>query len=219
LLKLGFVVAQSTVAKYMAKKGDLPPSGQSWSTFLRNHMPHIAAIDLFVVPTIGFRLLYALVIVRLARRELLWINVTAHPTAEWIAQQITEAFPWDEAPRYLIRDRDAVYGTVVTRRLRAMGIRDKPISAGSPWQNGFAERLIGTVRRECVDHLIVLGEAHLRRVLIKFATYYNECRIHRSLNKDAPFIERSSASAPSHHDLFLAAFITNIAGPNSQHTG
>src|SRR5882724_7627850 len=137
LLKLGFVVAQSTVAKYMAKKGDDPPAGQSWSTFLRNHMPHIAAIDLFVVPTIGFRLLYALVIVRLARRELVWINVTAHPTAEWVARQITEAFPWDDAPRYLIRDRDAVYGSVVTRRLRGMGIRDKPISAGSPWQNGF----------------------------------------------------------------------------------
>jgi transposase InsO family protein len=175
------------VSKYMAKKGGDPPAGQSWSTFLRNHMPHIAAIDLFVVPTIGFRLLHALVIVRLARRELVWINVTAHPTAEWIAQQITEAFPWEEAPRYLIRDRDAVYGSVVTRRLRAMGIRDKPISAGSPWQNGFAERLIGTIRRECVDHLIVLGEAHLRQVLIKFATYYNECRIHRALNKDAPF--------------------------------
>jgi transposase InsO family protein len=195
LLKLGFTVAQSTVAKYMAKKGD-DPSGQSWSTFLRNHMPHIAAIDLFVVPTIGFRLLYALVIVRLARRELVWINVTAHPTADWITQQITEAFPWDEAPRYLIRDRDAIYGAVFTRRLRAMGIRDKPISAGSPWQNCFAERLIGTIRRECVDHLIVFGEAHLRRVLFKFATYYNECRIHRSLNKDAPFhraIERLGA--------------------------
>ena len=130
LLKLGFTVAQSTVAKYMAKKGD-DPSGQSWGTFLRNHMPHIAAI-------------YALVIVRLARRELVWINVTAHPTADWIAQQITEAFPWDEAPRYLIRDRDAVYGAVVTRRLRAMGIRDKPISAGSPWQNCFAARSGGS---------------------------------------------------------------------------
>src|SRR5712691_3636508 len=153
----------------------------SWGTFLRNHAPHIAAMDLFVVPTIGFNLLYVLVIVRLARRELVWINVTAHPTAEWITQQITEAFPWNEAPRYLIRDRDAVYGAVVTRRLRAMGIRDKPISAGSPWQDGFAERLIGTIRRECVDHLVVFGEAHLRRVLIKFAAYYNECRIHRSL--------------------------------------
>ena len=110
--------------------------------------------------------------------------MTAHPTADWIAQQITEAFPWDKAPRYLIRDRDAVYGSVVTRRLRAMGIRDKPISAV---RTPFAERLIGTILRECVDHLIVFGEAHLRRILIKFATYYNECRIHRSLNKDAPY--------------------------------
>ncbi len=112
----------------------------SWGTFLRNHAPHIAAMDLFVVPTIGFNLLYVLVIVRLARRELVWINVTAHPTAEWIAQQITEAFPWNEAPRYLLRDRDGTYGAAVTRRLRAMGIRDKPIAPGSPWQNGFAER-------------------------------------------------------------------------------
>jgi transposase InsO family protein len=185
LLKLGFTVAQSTVAKYMAKQGH-DHSGQSWSTFLRNHMPQIAAIDLFVVPTIGFRLIYGLVVVQLARRELVWINVTSHPTADWIAQQITEAFPWDQVPRYLIRDRDAVYGAVVTRRLRAMGIRDKPISAGSPWQNGFAERLIGTLRRECVDHVIVLSEAHLRRTLTKFADYYNNVRVHRALAQDAP---------------------------------
>jgi hypothetical protein len=137
LLRLGFTVAQPTVAKSMAKQGD-SRSGQSWGTFLHNHLPHIAAMDLFVVPTIAFVQLYVLVIVRLARRELVWINVTLHPMADWIAHQITEAFPWDEAPRYLIRDRDAVYGAVVTRRLRAMGIRDKPISAGSPWQNGFA---------------------------------------------------------------------------------
>jgi transposase InsO family protein len=136
----------------MAKPGD-GHSGQNWGTFLRNHRPHIAAMDLFVVPTIRFVQLYVLVIVRLARRELVWVNVTAHPTAESIAQQITEAFPWDAAPRYLIRDRDAVYGAVVTRRLRAMGIRDKPTSAGSPWQDCYAERLIGTIRRECVDHL------------------------------------------------------------------
>lgn len=185
LLKLGFSVAQSTVAKYMAKSGD--PPGQSWGTFLRNHAPHIAAMDLCVVPTIGFGLLYVLVIVRLARRDLVWISVTAHPTSEWVAQQITEAFPWSEAPRYLIRDRDAIYGAAVTRRLRAMGIRDKPISPGSPWQNGYAERLIGTIRRECLDHLIVLGQTHLRRTLLKFAAYYNESRTHRSLNKDAPF--------------------------------
>jgi transposase InsO family protein len=185
LLKLGFVVAQSTVAKYMAR-ADGNPSGQRWGTFVRNHLPHIAAMDLFVVPTIGFDLLYVLVIVRLARRELVWINVTAHPTAEWIAQQITEAFPWNEAPRYLIHDRDAVYGSVVTRRLRAMGIRDRPIAPGSPWQNCFAERVIGTIRRECVDHVIVLGEQHLRQILKSYADYYNRFRTHRSLAKDSP---------------------------------
>lgn len=184
LLKLGFEVAQSSVAKYMVKRCG-PPS-QGWRTFLRNHAPDIAAMDLFVVPTIGFDLLYVLVIVRLARRNLVWINVTPNPTAEWIARQITEAFPWNEAPRYLIRDRDGVYGTLVTRRLRAMGIRDKPIASGSPWQNGFAERLIGSIRRECVDHVVVLGEAHLRRILAKYAAYYNALRTHRSLGKDAP---------------------------------
>jgi transposase InsO family protein len=143
-------------------------------------------MDLFVVPTIGFDLLYAFVIVRLDRRDLVWINVTANPTAEWVARQITEAFPWDEAPHYLIRDRDRIYGSVVTRRLRAMGIRDKPTAPASPWQNGFAERLIGSIRRECVDHIIVLGEMHLRRVLKSYADYYNSVRTHRSLNKDAP---------------------------------
>src|SRR6266853_2114475 len=171
LLKLGFDVAQSSVAKYMVKRCG-PPS-QGWRTFLRNHAPDLAAMDLFIVPTIGFDLLYGLVIVRLARRDLVWINVTRHPTADWIARQITEAFPWTEAPRYLIRDRDAIYGTAVTRRLRAMGIRDKPIAAGSPWQNSFAERLIGSIRRECVDHVIALSEQHLRQVLKSYASYYN----------------------------------------------
>jgi hypothetical protein len=161
LLKLGFEVAQSSVAKYMVKRRG-PPS-QGWRAFLRNHAPDIAAMDLFVVPTIGFDLLYAFVIVGLGRRELIWINVTTNPTAEWIAGQLTEAFPWNEAPHYIIRDRDRIYGTIVTRRLRAMGIRDRPIAPTSPWQNGFAERLIGSIRRECVDHIIVLVEAHLRR--------------------------------------------------------
>src|SRR5229473_3268337 len=130
LLKLGFDVAQSTVAKYMERRRG-PPS-QGWKTFLRNHAPHIGAVDLFVVPTIGFKLLYGLVVLRLGRRQLVWTNVTAHPTAEWIARQITEAFPWDAAPRYLIRDRDTSYGATVTRRLRAMGIRDRPITPRSP---------------------------------------------------------------------------------------
>jgi transposase InsO family protein len=162
-----------------------PPS-QGWRTFLRNHAPDIAAMDLFVVPTIGFRLLYAFVIVRLDRRDLVWINVTASPTAEWVARQITEAFPWNEAPRYMVRDRDRIYGAVVTRRLRAMGIRDRPTAPASPWQNGIAERLIGSIRRECLDHAIVWGEPHLRRILRSYASYYDNVRTHRSLNKDAP---------------------------------
>ena len=184
LLKLGFEVAQSSVAKYMVKQAGAPSQG--WPTFLRNHAPNIAAMDLFVVPTIGFDMLYAFVIVRLDRRDLIWINVEAIPTAEWIARQITEAFPWSETPKYLIRDRDRAYGAVVTRRLRAMGIRDKPIAPASPWQNGFAERLIGSIRRECVGHFIILGEAHLRRILRTYARYYNEVRTHRSLDKDPP---------------------------------
>ena len=184
LLKLGFEIAQSSVAKYMVKRCGPPSLG--WSTFLRNHAPDIAAMDFFVVPTIGFKLLYGFVIIRPDRRDLAWINVTTNPTADWIARQITEAFPWNEAPRYMIRDRDRIYGTVVTRRLRAMGIRDKPIAPASPWQNGFAERLIGSLRRECLDHIIVLGEEHLRRILKSYADYYNGVRTHRSLNKDAP---------------------------------
>src|ERR1700722_18841889 len=183
-LKLGFAVAQSSVPKDMGKRRG-PPS-QGWRTFLHNHAPDIAAMDLFVVPTIDFDLLYALIIVRLERRDLVWINVTTNPTAEWIARQLTEAFPWDEAPHYLILDRDRIYGSVVRRRLRAMGIRDKPTAPASPWQNGFAERLIGSIRRECVDHIIVLGEMHLRRKLISYAAYYNSVRTHRSLYKDAP---------------------------------
>jgi transposase InsO family protein len=184
LLKLGFSVAQSTVAKYMVKRRG-PPS-QGWRTFLRNHAPDIAAMDLFVVPTIDFKLLYGFVIVRIDRRDLVWINVTTNPTAEWIARQITEAFPWDSAPGYMIRDRDRIYGAVVARRLRAMCIRDKPIAPASPWQNGFAERLIGSIRRECLDHIIVSGEAHLRRILISYAAYCNSVRTHRSLHKDTP---------------------------------
>ena len=184
LLKLGLAVAQSSVAKYMVKRRG-PPS-QGWCTFLHNHAPDIAAMDLFVVPTIGFDLLYALVIVRLDRRELVWISVTTNPNAEWVARQITEAFPWNEAPRYMIRDRDRIYGAVVTRRLHAMGIRDKPIAPASPWQNGFAERLIGSIRHECLDHVIIRGEAHLRRILRSYAMYYNKIRTHRSLDKDAP---------------------------------
>lgn len=184
LLKLGIEIGQTSVAKYMARRRG-PPS-QGWKTFLRNHADGIAAMDLFVVPTISFRLLYGLLIMGHGRRQILWLGVTAHPTAEWIANQLTEACGWEQAPRYLIRDRDRAYGEVFIRRLRSMGIRDRPTSPRSPWQNGYAERLIGSIRRECLDYVVVFGERHLRHVLQSYMNYYNETRTHLSLDKDAP---------------------------------
>ena len=145
LLKLGIEVAQSTVAKYMARNGRGRP--QTWKTFLRNHAAGVGAMDFLIVPTVGFRLLFVLVVLRHERRRLISLSVTDHPTAEWIARQITDAFPWDEAPDYMVRDRDRCYGHAVTTRLAAMGIRDHPIALRSPWQNGRAERLIGSIRR------------------------------------------------------------------------
>jgi len=143
-------------------------------------------MDLFVVPTINFSLLYAVVIVRKDRRALVWVNVTRSPSADWVARQLTEAFPREEALGYLIRDNDRIYGNVVLRRIRVMGIRDKPIAPAASWQNGFAERLIGSIRRECLDHLVVLSEAQLCRILRNYSGYYNKIRTHRSLDKDAP---------------------------------
>src|ERR1700726_225716 len=184
LLKLGIDIGQTSVAKYMVKRRG-PPS-QGWKTFLHNHADGIAAIDLFVVPTISFRLLYGLLIMGHGRRHILWFGVTAHPTAEWIANQVTEACGWDKAPRYLIRDRDGAYGEGLISSLRSIGIRDRPTSARSPWQNGYAERLIGSIRRECLDHVVVFGERHLRHVLLSYMKYHNEIRTHLSLEKDAP---------------------------------
>jgi transposase InsO family protein len=184
LLMLGFQVAQSTVSKYMVR-GQNPPS-QTCKTFLQNHAEAIAAIDMCVVPTLTFDLLFAFLVLGHGRRQLLWFEVTRHPTAEWLARQITEAFPWASAPAYLVRDNDRAYGHVFRSRVRAMGIRDRPISPGSPWQNGIAERLIGTVRRECLDRILIFGESHLRRVLASYAAYYNQTRTHLALQKDAP---------------------------------
>jgi transposase InsO family protein len=184
LLMLDFEVAQSTVSKYMTR-GRRRPS-QSWKTFLRNHAHAIAAVDLCIVSTVTFERLFAFLVVSHGRRQLLWIEVTRHLTAEWLARQITEAFPWASAPAHLVRDNDRAYGHVFTTRVSAMGIRDRPISPGSPWQNGIAERLIGTLRRECLDHVAIFGERHLRRVLSRYAAYYNQTRPHRSLRKDAP---------------------------------
>lgn len=189
LLMLGIEVAQSTVAKYMCRRDR--PTSQGWKTFLRNHAAGIASIDLFVVRSISFKLLYGLVILGHLRRRLVRVSVTSNPTAEWIAGQVTEAFPWDEAPRHLIRDRDRSFGPAYTRRIRAMGIRDHPTAARSPWQNGHVERLIGSIRRECLDHMVVFGEADLRRVLKAYASYYNRIRTHLSLRKDAPLFRGS----------------------------
>jgi transposase InsO family protein len=184
LLKLGIDVGQTTVAKYMAKR-KRPPS-QGWRIFLCNHADAIASMDMFVVPTISFRLMYGLLILRHSRRELLWLAVTAHPSAEWLARQLTEACGWNEVPRYLIRDRDGAYSAAFVRRVGTMGIRDRPTSARSPWQNGYAERLIGSIRRECLDHVVVFGERHLRHLLHSYQKYYNDVRTHLSLKKDAP---------------------------------
>jgi len=192
LLKVGIDVAQSTMAKYMVK--DQRPPSQSWKTFLRNHADGIASVDFLVVPTASFKLLFGLVILRHHQRRLVHVAVTAHPTADWIARQISEAFPWDSAPRYLIRDRDGAYEEAFRRRVSAIGIRDRPTAPRSPWQNGHVERLVGSIRRECLDHTIIFGEAHLRRVLRACANYYNATRTHLSLAKDAPLhraIQRS----------------------------
>src|SRR5260370_1988561 len=184
LLKLGFEIAESTVSKYMIRRRG-PPS-QTWRTFLRNHADAIAAIDLCVVPTLTFECLFAFLVLGHGRRQLLWFAVTRHPTAEWLAQQIVEAFPWDTAPRYLIRDNDGAYGQAFTNRVRTMGIRDRPISPRSPWQNPYVERLIWTLPRACFDHVLIYSERHLRRILTLYSLYYNETRTHLGLGKDAP---------------------------------
>jgi transposase InsO family protein len=187
LLMLGIEVAQSTVAKYM--KRTLRPLSQGWQTFLRNQTADIASIDLFVVRTISFKLLYGLVILRHARRRLLSIGATSNPTAEWITGQVTDGFPWDEAPRHLIRDRDGAFGPAHTRRTNADPRR--PTAPRSPRQNGHVERLIGSIRRDRFDHAIVFDQAHLRRVLKTYASYYNKVRTHLSLEKNAPDFRRA----------------------------
>ncbi len=184
LALLGYDVSQATVAKYM-KRPSGPPS-QTWKTFLKNHVSDIAAIDFFVVPTVTFRLLYGFLVLRHERREIVHFAVTANPTAAWTAQQITEAFPWDEAPRYILRDRDGIYGEEFTARVKAMTIEEVLTAPRSPWQNPYVERLIGSIRRECLGHVIVLGEEHLRRILRSYLAYYHEDRIHQSLDQRPP---------------------------------
>ena len=181
---LGYRVSERTVAKYLVPSKK-PPS-QTWKTFLKNHAHDIVAIDFFTVPTVTFRVLFCFIILRHDRRRVVYLNVTEHPTEQWTTQQLIESFPWDESSRYLLRDRDAIYGASFRHRIKNMGMKEVIISRRSPWQNPFIERLIGSIRRECMDHFIVLNEAHLLRILIEYLHYYHESRPHLSLDRNAP---------------------------------
>jgi len=184
LLKLGLSLAQSTVSKYLPRNRK-PPS-QSWRTFLRNHLREAIAIDFAVVSTVTFGQLYVFAVLSLERRRLLHINVTAHPTAAWTAQQMVEALPEETALRYLIRDRDSIYGAEFQRRIAGMGLGEVPIAPRSPWPNRYAERFVGSLRRECLDHVTALNERHVCRIVSAYAHYYNRVRTHLALEKDAP---------------------------------
>jgi putative transposase len=183
LLKPGIDVGQASVAKYMMRR-EKPPS-QTWRTFLKNHLHQIAAADFFVVPTATCRLLFVLVILAHERRRIVHVAVTDHPTAAWTAQQLREAFPWNEAPRYLFRDRDSAFYAWTTTAA-AIGIEEILTAPRSPWQNGYAERLIGSIRRECLDHIIIANARGLRRALTAYVAYYLKSRTHLSLNEDSP---------------------------------
>jgi putative transposase len=187
-LKLGFELSQATVAKYLVRHRR-PPS-QNWRTFLNNHMYSLVSADFFVVPTITFRLLFVFVILSHDRRRPIHLAVTANPTAEWTSRQLLEAFPWDSAPRYLLRDRDACYGKEFHEATGWLGIREVLTAPRSPWQNPYIERLIGTIRRKCLDHVIAPNEAGLRRILKFYLEYYERTRTHLSLDKDAPIPRR-----------------------------
>jgi putative transposase len=183
LLKLGIDVSQATVATYMGRRRQ-PPS-QTWRTFLPNHIGQIVAADFFVVPTATYRLLFVLVLLAHDRRRIRHVAVTAHPTAGWTAQQLREAFPWDEAPRHLLRDRDHAFDHLATTA-EAMGIEEVLTAPRAPWQNAFVERFIGSARRECFDHVIVFNEAGLQRLMTVYCSYYARSRTHLSLDKDTP---------------------------------
>jgi transposase InsO family protein len=186
LALLGIDVAKATVERYMVRPKR--PRSQTWKTFIENHIPDLAAVDFFTIPTVTFRVLYCFFVLRLERRVVVHFNVTSNPTAAWTAQQLVEAFPYAEAPRFLIRDRDGAYGDVVRTRVRGMGIEEVLTAPQSPWQNPFAERLIGSIRRECLDHLIVLSEAHLLRTLAEYFEYYHTSRAHQSLDGNSPVL-------------------------------
>jgi len=185
LLKLGFRLSQSTVQRLMPKRSPSKNQRQNWRTFLANHRDAIAAMDFLTVPTATFQQLFVLVILRHGRREIAHFNVTTHPTAEWIKQQLREAFPFDEIPKYLIFDREPAF-TALKGFVESMGIKPKQISFRSPWQNGAVERMMRTLRKDLLDHVIVFNENHLRRLMKDYVSYYHQDRTHLSLGKDAP---------------------------------
>jgi transposase InsO family protein len=184
LLKLGIDVSETTVSKCMIRRRG-PPS-QTWRTFLENHAKELVALDFFTVPTASFKVLFVLVILSHDRRRILHVNATEHPTAAWTARQLREACGIEDTPKYLIRDRDAIYGAAFHRQARALRIKQAPTAPQSPWQNPYAERVIGSIRRHCLDHVIVLGERHLKRILSSYVDYYNGTRTHLCIYKDAP---------------------------------
>jgi putative transposase len=184
LLKLGIKISQATVGRWMPWRPRVP--SPTWRSFLRNHLPDLAAVDMFVVATATFQLLYTLIVLSLDRRRVVHFEVTRNPTQVWLSGQMTEAFPWETAPRYLLRDRDKSYGPTFRHRVRAMGITEVITAPRSPWQNPYVERLIGSIRRECLDHVIILSERHLRRVLSSYFQYHHDARTHLSLDKDCP---------------------------------
>lgn len=191
---LGYVVAESTVTKYMARQPKSP--SPTWRSFLKNHAGQIVAIDFFTVPTVAFHILYVFIVLSHDRRKIIHFNATANPTAQWTAHQVRQAFPEESAPRFLIRDNDGIYGQAFRRQLEVMGIEDVRTAYRSPWQNAYAERVIGSIRRDCLDHMIILTENHLRKVLAEYVDYYNTVRPHLSLERNAP-IPRT-ADPPEH---------------------
>src|SRR5882724_3225562 len=184
LQKLSIHVAKSTVEKYRPRSRK--PSSPPWRAFLNNHVEDLVSCDFFTVPTVTFKVLFVFVILVHDRRRIVHFNVTQHPTAQWTAQQVVDTFPWDEAPQYLLRDRDGIYGDAFRQRVWHMGIAEVVIAPRSPWQNPYVERLIGSIRRECLDHVIVLHERHLRRLLTGYFQYYHHWRTHQALEMDCP---------------------------------
>ncbi len=205
LLKLGIDIGESSVSKYMVH-GRKPPS-QTWRTFLKNHAQQLVSIDFFTVPTIRFQVLYVFLVLAHDRRRILHFNVTAHPTAQWTGQQLREAFPFDQLPRYLLRDRDAIFGNEFREQVQAMDIHEVLSAPRSPWQRAYVERVIGSIRRECLDHVIVLHETSLRRILGSYFDYYHRSRTHLSLSKDSP--EPRSIQPP---DMGSVVAVSQVGG-------